>query len=117
MMQFLPAAVMATVPLNAGLALIASMQPQSKMEALIAVQIVATGFSGLRFLRQSHVQINEDYIEVYAISPPIAARSQQPREAHVSKALERIRHCAVTHPRREPCAGKPHVRIWAGGVR
>ena len=25
--------------------------------------------------------------------------------------------CAVTHPRREPYAGKPHVRIWAGGVR
>src|SRR6516225_6626745 len=22
--------------------------------------------------------------------------------------------CAVTHPRREPYAGKPHVRIWAG---
>jgi hypothetical protein len=26
-------------------------------------------------------------------------------------------NCAVTHPRREPYAGKPHVRIWAGGVR
>jgi hypothetical protein len=25
--------------------------------------------------------------------------------------------CAVTHPRWEPYAGKPHVRIWAGGVR
>ena len=24
--------------------------------------------------------------------------------------------CAVTHPRQEPYAGKPHVRIWAGGV-
>src|SRR6516225_2358139 len=24
--------------------------------------------------------------------------------------------CAVTRPRREPYAGKPHVRIWAGGV-
>src|SRR3954470_15125654 len=23
--------------------------------------------------------------------------------------------CAVTHPRQEPYAGKPHVRIWAGG--
>jgi hypothetical protein len=22
----------------------------------------------------------------------------------------------VTHPRQEPYAGKPHVRIWAGGV-
>ena len=25
--------------------------------------------------------------------------------------------CAVTHPRWEPYAGKPHVRIWAGGAR
>jgi hypothetical protein len=24
---------------------------------------------------------------------------------------------AVTHPRWEPCAGKPHARFWAGGVR
>jgi hypothetical protein len=24
---------------------------------------------------------------------------------------------AVTYPRWEPHAGKPHVRIWAGGVR
>jgi hypothetical protein len=24
---------------------------------------------------------------------------------------------AVTYPRWEPYAGKPHVRIWAGGVR
>src|SRR5215468_196825 len=25
--------------------------------------------------------------------------------------------CAVTHPRQEPYAGKPHVRFCAGGVR
>ena len=25
--------------------------------------------------------------------------------------------CAVTHPRQEPYAGKPHVRIWAGGAQ
>ena len=40
----------------------------------------------------------------------------------VSQALERIRQVAsdrsaVTHPRWEPDAGKPHVRIYAGGVR
>ncbi len=34
------------------LALINSMRPQSELEAMMAVQIVATGFSGLRFLRQ-----------------------------------------------------------------
>jgi hypothetical protein len=51
--------------LNAGLALIHSIRPQSELEALIAVQIVATGFSGLRFLRQSHRHMNEDFIDVY----------------------------------------------------
>jgi hypothetical protein len=45
------------------------------------------------------------------------------RQARVSQALERIRQAAprarfaVTHPRWEPYAGKPHVRIWAGGAR
>ena len=39
-------------------------------------------------------------------------------QARVSQALERIRQeFAVIHPRWEPYAGKPHVRIWAGGVR
>ena len=43
--------------------------------------------------------------------------------ARVSQALERIRQLkssvrlAVTHPRWEPYAGKPHVRICAGGAR
>src|SRR5437763_4470955 len=35
----------------------------------------------------------------------------------VSQALERIRQFAVTHPRWEPYAGKPHVRFCAGGGR
>lgn len=51
--------------LNAGLALINSIQPRSELEALMAVQIVATGVSGLRFLRQSHRHMTEDFIDVY----------------------------------------------------
>lgn len=51
--------------LNAGLALVNSMQPQSELEALLAVQIVATGFSGLRFLRESHRHMTGDFINVY----------------------------------------------------
>ena len=51
--------------LNAALALINSIQPRSEMEALIAVQIVATGLSGLRFLRQSQHHMSEDFINVY----------------------------------------------------
>ena len=36
----------------------------------------------------------------------------------VSQALERIRQMvAVTHPRWEPYAGKPHVRFCAGRAR
>src|SRR6478609_7278318 len=39
-------------------------------------------------------------------------------QARVSQALERIRQAvAGTHPRWEPHAGKPHVRICAGGAR
>ena len=46
-----------------------------------------------------------------------STRRTQSREG-VSQALERIRQAfAVTHPRWEPYAGKPHVRFCAGGVR
>ena len=41
-----------------------------------------------------------------------------PSRVSVSQALDRIRKVfAVTHPRWEPYAGKPHVRFCAGGVR
>jgi putative ABC transport system substrate-binding protein len=33
------------------------MRPRSELQALLAVQIIATGFAGLRFLRQSHRNI------------------------------------------------------------
>jgi hypothetical protein len=39
-------------------------QPRCELQALLAVQIIATGFAGLRFLRQSHRQMTEDYINV-----------------------------------------------------
>jgi len=38
---------------------------RSELEAMLAVQIVATGFSGMRFLRQSQRHMTEDYIDVY----------------------------------------------------
>ena len=46
--------------LNAALATIDSMQPRSELQAVLAVQIIATGFAGLRFLRQSHRQMTEE---------------------------------------------------------
>jgi hypothetical protein len=51
--------------LNAALAIINSMHPQSELEALLAVQIIAAGFAGLRFLRQSYRHMTEEYIDVY----------------------------------------------------
>jgi hypothetical protein len=51
--------------LNAALAIIASTHCRSELEALIAVEIVATGFAGLRFLRQSQKHMTEDYINTY----------------------------------------------------
>src|SRR6202030_1232837 len=51
--------------LNAALAIIDSMQPRSELQALLAVQIIAIGFAGLRFLRQSHRNMTEDFINVY----------------------------------------------------
>ena len=49
-----------------------------------------------------------------------STRRTQSRRS-VTQALERIRkvsdHFAVTHPRWEPYAGKPHVRFCAGGAR
>ena len=46
------------------------------------------------------------------------SRCRTQRRASLSQELERIRQdcLAVTHPRWEPYAGKPHVRICAGGV-
>ena len=54
--------------MNAALAIIASAQCQSELEALIAVEIVATGFAGLRFLRQSQHSMTDEYIRTYGPS-------------------------------------------------
>jgi hypothetical protein len=51
--------------LNAALAVIASVKPQTELEALLAVQIVATGFAGLKFLQRGQRHLEEAYIEVY----------------------------------------------------
>jgi hypothetical protein len=51
--------------LNAALATVDSMQPRSELQALLAIQIVATGLAGMRFLRQSQTQMTADYIDIY----------------------------------------------------
>jgi hypothetical protein len=50
---------------NAAIALVASVKPQSELEALLAVQVVATGFAGLKFLQRSQRHLDEAFIGVY----------------------------------------------------
>jgi hypothetical protein len=51
--------------LNAALATVASLRPESEMEALISVQIVIAGFSALRMLELSQRHLGEENIAVY----------------------------------------------------
>src|ERR1700730_4960355 len=50
---------------NAALAMIDSTHPQSELEALLALKIIAAVFSGLRLLRQSQQHMTQDFIDVY----------------------------------------------------
>jgi hypothetical protein len=49
--------------LNAAMALVASMEPKTELEALLAVEIAGIGFAGHKFLRQSQHHLDEIYIE------------------------------------------------------
>jgi hypothetical protein len=51
--------------LNAAIAVIASVKPQTELEALLAVQIVATSFISLKFLKHSQRHLDETFIGVY----------------------------------------------------
>jgi len=51
--------------LNAAIAVISSINPQTELAALMVVQIVATSFVGLKFLSQSQRHMDEIYIDVY----------------------------------------------------
>jgi hypothetical protein len=60
-----PHDVLEEATLNAAIALIASMEPRSELEALVAVQIAATAFAGLKFLEFSQRHLDETFIGVY----------------------------------------------------
>ena len=91
--------------LNAALAIIYSMKPQSELEALLAVQIIATGFSALRFLRQSHHHMDEAFIDVYGNYAMKLLRVQQ----ELIKTFERYRRG------NKQAVEVRHVHIHAGG--
>ncbi len=50
--------------LNAAIALIASVQPRSELEAVIAVQIAATTMAGFKFLQSGQHHLEEEYIRI-----------------------------------------------------
>jgi len=51
--------------LNAAIALIASVQPRSELQAVIAVQIAAIAFAGLEFLQLGQLNLDEGHIGVW----------------------------------------------------
>jgi hypothetical protein len=51
--------------LNAALAIIDSLQPQSEHEALMAVEIVVLSLTAQRFLRMSQHMLTDDYLDFY----------------------------------------------------
>jgi hypothetical protein len=51
--------------LNAAIAIVASVKPQTEMIAFLAVQSVIAGFAGMKFLRESQYQMDETHVEVY----------------------------------------------------
>jgi hypothetical protein len=73
--------------LNAALAMVGSAECRSELEAFLVVEIVATGFSGLRFLRQSQKHMTEDYINIYGNYANKLIRLQ----LDLMKALEQMR--------------------------
>jgi hypothetical protein len=91
--------------LNAALATIYSMRPNSELEALLAIQIVATAFSGLRFLRQSQHHMAEDFIDVYGSYALKLLRLQ----TELIAAFERLRRG------NKQTVEVRHVHIHSGG--
>jgi hypothetical protein len=60
-----PYDVLAEATLNAAIATVASLKPESEIEALLAVQIVIAGFSALRMMELSQRHLGEENIAVY----------------------------------------------------
>jgi hypothetical protein len=57
--------ILGEATLNAALATVASLRPESEIEALISVQLVIAGFSALRMMELSQRHLGEENIAVY----------------------------------------------------
>jgi hypothetical protein len=60
-----PYDILAEATLNAALATVASLRPETEIEAMIAVQLVIAGFSALRMMELSQRHLGEENISVY----------------------------------------------------
>jgi hypothetical protein len=60
-----PYDILGETTLNAALATVASLRPESEIEALMCVQTVIAGFSALRMLELSQRNLSEENIAVY----------------------------------------------------
>jgi hypothetical protein len=57
--------ILAEATLNAALATVASLRPETEIEAMIAVQLVIAGFSALRMMELSQRHLGEENVAIY----------------------------------------------------
>jgi len=100
-----PLGALEEATVNAALAIIGSVKPRDELEALMAVQIVATGFASLRFLHQSQRHLSAEFVQAYA--PP--AQKLLRLQLDLIQALDRRRGAATQN------VEVRHVHVHAGG--
>jgi hypothetical protein len=87
--------------LNGAIALIASLQPQDEFQAFLAVQVVALGSAGEKFIRMSQRHLNEDYIDIYGsygmklLRLQLDAIRELGRLKHGNKQTVEVRHVHI----------------------
>src|SRR3984893_17509109 len=79
-------------------------------KALLAVQIIATGFSGLRLLRQSQRQMTEEFIDVYGNYAIKLLRLQN----DMIQTFDRYRRATSRQSRCGTSTYIPGGREWSG---
>jgi hypothetical protein len=108
--------------LNAALALVSSVQPRSEFEAQLAIQAVAVGFGGMRFLRLSQRHLTQDYIDVYGTYAIKLLKLQNDlihtldRHRRGNTQTVEIRHVHV-HPGAQAAVGIINPRQAEGGSK
>ena len=108
--------------LYAAIALIASVKPQTELEALLAVQIAATGFASLKFLKLGQRHLEDAYIDVYGGYATRLMRLQLEliraldKHRHGTKQTVEVRHLHI-HPGAQGVVGIINSRKDGSGGR